>query len=178
MPTMDPERQSRRMQLVDEHVRLENQHDLDGIMTTFGSAPRYDDEPWNAHYAGRDGVRLFYSELLRAMPDLQIDVQRRHISEATIVLEVIIRGRHLGAWRGLPPTGRHVQFPLCGVYTFDEDDRLAGEKIYYDRATVLRQLGVFHEPDGFWGRINAFVMHPGTMAQVLRRMISRPDAGR
>jgi hypothetical protein len=40
-----------------------------------------------------------------------------------------------------------VQFPLCGIYTFDDEDRLAGEKIYYDRATVLRQLGVFHEPD-------------------------------
>ena len=46
MPILDPERQSRRLQLVDEHVRLENQHDLDGIMTTFGAAPRYDDEPW------------------------------------------------------------------------------------------------------------------------------------
>jgi hypothetical protein len=101
MPILDPERQSRRLQLVDEHVRLENQHDLDGIMTTFGAAPRYDDEPWDAHYAGRDGVRLFYSELLRAMPDLQIDVQRRHIGEATIILEVI-RGQHLGAWQ----TGR------------------------------------------------------------------------
>ena len=97
MPTMDPERQSRRLQLVDDHVRLENQHDLDGIMTTFGATPRYDDEPWNAHYTGRDGVRSFYSELLRAMPDLQIDVQRRHISEATIVLEATIRGHHLGA---------------------------------------------------------------------------------
>jgi hypothetical protein len=49
---MDPERQSRRLQL-DDHVRLENQHDLDGIMTTFGATPRYDDEPWNAHYTGR-----------------------------------------------------------------------------------------------------------------------------
>jgi hypothetical protein len=26
------------------------------------------------------------------------------------------------------------------------DDNLAGEKIYYDRGTVLRQLGVFYEP--------------------------------
>ena len=34
---------------------------------------------------------------------------------------------------------------VCGVYTFDEEDRLAGEKIYYDRATVLRQFGVFHD---------------------------------
>ncbi|HME30591.1 MAG TPA: hypothetical protein VKE53_12110 [Pseudolabrys sp.] len=38
---------------------------------------------------------------------------------------------------------RHIQFPLCGIYTFYEENRLAGEKIHYNRA----QLGVFHEPD-------------------------------
>jgi steroid delta-isomerase-like uncharacterized protein len=173
MSISDSERLSLRMQLVDEYVRLENRHDLDGIMTTFGVAAHYDDEPWDAHYVGPDGVRAFYSDLLRALPDLQIDVQRRHASEATVVLEVIIRGRHLGSWRGLPPTGRRVQFSLCGIYTFDDDNRLAGEKIYYDRATVLRQLGVFHEPDSFWGRVNAMAMHPVTMARILGRMIWR-----
>jgi steroid delta-isomerase-like uncharacterized protein len=173
MATADSEQQALRLQLVEEHVRLENRHDLDGIMTTFGAAARYDDEPWDTHYVGRDGVRAFYADLLHAMPDLRIDVQRRHCSEATIILEVIIRGRHLGSWRGLPPTGRLVQFPLCGIYTFDDQNRLAGEKIYYDRATVLRQLGVFHEPDRFWGRVNALVMHPGTMAQIIGRKFGR-----
>ena len=167
-------RQALRLTLVDEHIRLENQHDLDGIMTTFGAAARYDDEPWDAHYIGRDGVREFYTGLLQAMPDLQIDVQRRHASEATVVVEVVIRGRHLGSWRGLLPTGRLVQFALCGVYTFDDDGRLAGEKIYYDRATVLRQLGVFHEPDSVLGRITAVLMHPLTMARIIGRIILRP----
>jgi steroid delta-isomerase-like uncharacterized protein len=109
-------------------VRLENRHDLDGIMTTFGAAARYDDEPRDARYLGRDGVRAFYSDLLRALPDLQIDVQRRHASQATVVLEVIIRGHHLGSWRGLPPTGRHVQFPLCGIYTFDDTTGLRARR--------------------------------------------------
>jgi steroid delta-isomerase-like uncharacterized protein len=171
---MDSERQmAARLALVDEHVRLENRHDLEGIMTTFGASARYDDEPWDAHYVGRDGVRAFYEDLLRAMPDLCIDVQQRHAGEAAVVLEVIIRGRHLGAWRGLPPTGRPVQFALCGVYTFDNEDRLAGEKIYYDRATVLRQLGVFHEPEGVMGRITTTLMHPITMARIVGRKILR-----
>ena len=175
MTTSETERRmSARLALIDEHIRLENEHNLDGIMTTFGAAARYDDEPWNAHYIGRDGVRMFYADLLRAMPDLQIDVQRRHASEATIILEVIIRGRHLGSWRGLLPTGRLVQFALCGIYTFDEEDRLAGEKIYYDRAMVLRQLGVFHEPESVLGRINAVLMHPLTMARIIGRIILKP----
>jgi len=41
---------------------------------------------------------------------------------------------------------------------FDDDDRLAGEKTYYDRATVLRQLGIFLEPDRGLGRIATIIM--------------------
>ncbi|MFY9835902.1 MAG: ester cyclase [Xanthobacteraceae bacterium] len=160
-----------RLALVEEHVSLENRHDLDGIMGTFGASPRYDEEPWNDHHIGRDAVRAYYDGLLRAMPDLAIDVRRRHVAEDAVVLEVLISGRHLGPWRGLPPTGRPVRFPLCGIFTFDREDRLAGEKIYYDRATVLQQLGVFHDPDGMIGRIEVMVMHPLTMAQAIGRRI-------
>src|SRR5262245_23519759 len=158
---------SARLRMVEEHVRLENAHNLDGIMGTFGETARYDDEPWDAHYFGRDEVRLFYGQLLRAMPDLQIDVQRRYATDEVVVLEVIIRGRHLGKWRGLPATGRQVGFPLCGIYTFDNANQLAGEKIYYDRATILHQLGVFHEPESLPGRISLALGHPITMARIV-----------
>ncbi|HEY2228516.1 MAG TPA: hypothetical protein VGI22_12435 [Xanthobacteraceae bacterium] len=43
---------SARLKIVEEHVSLENAHDLEGIMGTFGAAARHDDEPWGAHYAG------------------------------------------------------------------------------------------------------------------------------
>src|SRR5262245_64040986 len=97
-----------RVRIVEEQVRLENQHDLNGIMGTFGETARYDDEPWDAHYTGRQEVRAFYAQMLRALPDLHIDIRRRHASEDAIILEVSIRGRHLGTWRGLPATGREV----------------------------------------------------------------------
>jgi len=158
-----------RLKIVEEHVGLENEHNLDGIMATFGQMARYDDEPWDAHYVGRQEVRAFYTELLRAMPNLHIDVRRRYAGEDAIILEVIIRGRHLGSWRGLPATGRPIEFPLCGIYTFDDANQLSGEKIYYDRATVLRQLGIFHEPDSLSGRITAALTHPVTMARIIGR---------
>ena len=154
-----------RVAVVEEHVRSENRHDLEAVMATFGASARYDDEPWADHRDGLDGVRSYYTELMRALPDLVVDVLRRHVSEDGIVLEVAIRGTHLGAWRGLPATGRRVDFPLCGVYTFDADDRLAGERIYYDRATVLRQLGVFREPSTAFGRVMTALTHPLTIAR-------------
>jgi steroid delta-isomerase-like uncharacterized protein len=162
---------SDRIAIVEQHIRLENAHDLDGVLRTFGASARYDDEAWGEHYQGASGVRQFYEQLMEALPDLQIEVKRRHVSDDAILLEVIIRGRHLGAWRGLPATGRQIEFPLCGVYTFDSEDRLAGERIYYDRATALRQLGVFREPQTVLGRISTLATHPLTIARAFARKL-------
>jgi hypothetical protein len=78
------------------------------------------------------------------MPDLHIEVQRRHASNDAVVVEAVITGHHLGAWRGLPPTGR---------------------------PTVLRQLGIFREPDRALGRITTIIMHPLTVAQTIWRLV-------
>ena len=165
------DQRSARIAIVEQHIRLENAHDLEGVLGTFGESARYDDEAWGEHYSGCDGVRSFYEQLMQALPDLEIDVQRQHATDDTLVVEVIIRGTHLGAWRGLPATGRRVEVPLCGIYTFDPNDRLTGEKIYYDRATVLRQLGFFHEPQSLLGRLSIVVTHPITIARALVRKL-------
>ena len=165
------DRKSARIALVHEHVRLENEHHLEGVLSTFGENAQYQDEAWGDRYEGRDGVRAYYEQLIAALPDLEIKVLQEHVTDDHVLLEVLICGTHLGAWRGLPATGRRVEIPLCGVYTFDDDDRLAGERIYYDRATVLRQLGVFREPQTLMGRIGLLVTHPLTLAHALLRSV-------
>jgi hypothetical protein len=85
---------------------MDYKHDLEGVVRTFGETARYDDEPWGEHYEGRGGVRLFYEQLMKALPDLEIEVQRRHVTDDAIIVEVVIRGTHLGGWRSLPATGR------------------------------------------------------------------------
>jgi steroid delta-isomerase-like uncharacterized protein len=174
MPEVDPARLKARLAIVEEHVRCENRHDLAGLMATFGAEARYDDEPWQDHRLGLDAVRSYYTGLLTSLPDLSIAVRHRHIASDAIVLEVTIRGTHLGVWRGgLRATGRCVEFPLCGIFTFDADDRLAGERIYYDRGTVMRQLGLFHEPDGALGRLVTALSHPLTIARAFLRSSDR-----
>jgi steroid delta-isomerase-like uncharacterized protein len=163
------DRKSARVALVQEHVRLENEHHLEGVLRTFGEKASYQDEAWGDRYAGHDGVRSYYEQLMAALPDLEIQVRQQHVTDDHIVLEVLICGTHLGPWRGLPATGRRVEAPLCAVYSFDDGDRLAGERIYYDRATVLRQLGVFREPQTLLGRVGLLVTHPFTIASAFFR---------
>jgi hypothetical protein len=85
-----------RLAIVKEHVQFENAHDLDGIMGTFGSEARYDDEPWSEHHLGRDQVRSYYETLLKVAPDLKIDVQKHHVTDEAVILEVVISGTQRG----------------------------------------------------------------------------------
>jgi carboxymethylenebutenolidase len=42
---------------------------------------------------------------------------------------------------GVPPTNRKIEIDMVVVVMF-EGDKLATERIYWDQATVLRQIGM------------------------------------
>jgi hypothetical protein len=79
-----------RIARVEEHVRLENDHDLEGVMQTYAESARYDDEPYDEHHSGSADVRRYYERLMRALPDLRIEVQRRHATDEVVILECLI----------------------------------------------------------------------------------------
>ena len=87
-------------------------------------------------------MRGYYAELYAGFPDFSFDVVRRHVAEESVVLEVVVQGTHTGEWKGIPPTGKRVEFPVCAVFTFGDDDKIHAEIAYFDRLTVLTQLGV------------------------------------
>jgi steroid delta-isomerase-like uncharacterized protein len=163
--------QMARLRIVEEHVRCENEHDLPGIMATFSDEAKYDDAPWADHRLGRGAVEEYYRDLLAALPDLHIDVRDRFVTKDAVVLEVVISGTQAGSWRGLPATGRPVRFPLCAIYRFAANGKLASEKIYYDRAGVLHQVGLYFEPVGVFGRIVTAVTHPLTVVRAYGRKL-------
>jgi steroid delta-isomerase-like uncharacterized protein len=139
--TMDESRVAARIKLVDEHVRAENEHELDGTMATMNEAPLF--KLNNDEISGRDGVRKFYADLFQGFPDFHVDVTRRHVSDEAIILEATISGTHMNEWSGIPASRRRIQFPLCTVFPFDDNDRITGERVYFDNALVLKQLGLF-----------------------------------
>ena len=176
MASPDDDLRDARLRLVEEHVRFENAHDLAGVMRTFGEQASYDDEPWDDHRRGPEAVRAYYEALLGAMPDLHIEITNRYVAAGAVIIEVVITGTQLGEWRGVPATGRHLRFPLCGVFRFDQGELLAGERIYYDRASVMSQLGLFHDPLTQLGRFMTGLTHPLTLTRAYGRKLFRQKA--
>jgi hypothetical protein len=48
---------------------------------------------------------------------------------------------------------------------------LASETIYYDRAGVLHQVGLYHDPVGILGRLATTLSHPVTLLQAYARKL-------
>lgn len=166
-------RRAQRLAAAREHIRLENAGDVDAIVATFGNSARYIDEPWGISQEGAEEVRAHYERLAKALPDLRIDIEREHAGADAVVLELRVSGTHLGPWRGVPATGRRVNFSACVVFSFDDEGKIADERAYYDRASVLRQIGLFHDPDTLLGRVTTTVAHPVTTALAATRAIRR-----
>jgi len=166
----DPLSLEARIKLVDEHVQAEVERDLDKIMETWGENPDFDDVPWDEQFAGRDGIRHHYDELLSAFPDLDIEVHDRHVTDRFVILEVTVSGTHLGDWRGLPAMGKRMASRVCALYSFDDKGMLALERTYYDKAKILEQLGIFADPRTTTGKMMAAITPPFA---VVRKLIGR-----
>ena len=87
-------------------------------------------------------VRAFYAEFFRGFPDLRFDIMHLHVGDEAIPVEMVLSGTHTGTWFGIPPTERRFEIPVCAVFIFDDHDKIAGERGYFDLALMLRQHGL------------------------------------
>jgi predicted ester cyclase len=57
-----------------------------------------------------------------------------------VIVEFDLLGTNLGEFYGLPPTGKAFRVPVAAVFFFD-DDRIVNERIYFDSASLVTQIG-------------------------------------
>ena len=96
---------------------------------------------------GHEELLDFYRRhFIPKMPaDTQITPVCRTVGQGRVVDEIIFRFTHDTEmdWMlpGIPATGRRVEVPLLVVVQLG-GDRIIGERIYWDQASVLVQLGL------------------------------------
>ena len=165
-------RRKKREELVREHMDSENRHELDATIATF-ERPRYELIGTGEVYDGAQEVERYFEQTRRAFPDQRNELLALHHTDDAVVVEAVVRGTHKGPLRNLPPTGREFELPILAIFLFD-GDKLICERVYFDQATVLRQLGVARDPLSLTGRLQTLVGHPWTVGRgMVRRVIGR-----
>jgi steroid delta-isomerase-like uncharacterized protein len=120
-------------------LEAERRHDLAGVLACFGPEPTLEFAGGPRH-VGMERVGQIYGDLLRAFPDLTIDVIGEHPSERSVIVELIMQGTHRQQWLGMAPRGRTLTLPVCSVFLFDKKDQLTAQRMYLDRNLAIVQL--------------------------------------
>ena len=96
---------------------------------------------------GKSALRKFYSQrFIPSMPpDTTLTPVSRTLGENQLVDEMIFSFTHTQEmpWMlpGVAPTNRRVEIALVAIVQF-RDGKLAHEHIYWDQASVLKQIGL------------------------------------
>ena len=136
----DQDLRDRREGLVREHMESENHHDYEATLDTFGH-PRYEIVPTGDVFDGEEAVRRYFEDSRTAFPDQRNELIALHHTAAGVVVEFELKGTHQGPLRGIPATGKEFTCRSVAFFLFEED-RLVCERVYFDAATILGQLGL------------------------------------
>ncbi len=128
-----------REETVRRHMERENTHEYDAVMATF-SHPRYEIIPTDKVYDGEAAVREYFRESRTAFPDQRNElISLRHADDAVIV-EFWLMGTHKGPLMGIKPTGKAFRCRMTAHFVFDQGAGIVCERVYFDSATILRQI--------------------------------------
>jgi steroid delta-isomerase-like uncharacterized protein len=170
--TTPSELRARREAIVREHMESENRHDFPATLATFHH-PRYELIATGDVYDGPEEVMRYFKQTRTAFPDQRNRLLALHHADEAVITEFELYGTHLGNYRGLPPTGRAFTARMTAFFLF-EGERLVCERVYFDASTLLRQLGIAHNPLSLKGRLATALNHPMTVGGAfLRQAVNR-----
>jgi len=134
-----------------EHTRDEFvSRDLQSTLDTMVDDAYVNHIPTMTGGNGKGALRAFYGrDFIPCMPpDTTLTPVSRTVGADQLVDEMIFSFTHTleMPWMlpGIAPTGRRVEIPLVAIVHF-RDGKLAHEHIYWDQASVLKQIGLLSD---------------------------------
>jgi carboxymethylenebutenolidase len=139
-------------QLWEEHTRHEfATRDTESTLATMVDDAYVNHVPVLTGGTGKSELRAFYAtDFIPCMPpDTKLTPISRTLGEDQLVDEMIFSFTHTleMPWMlpGIAPTNRYVEVALVVIVRF-RDGKLAHEHIYWDQASVLKQIGLLTDP--------------------------------
>jgi carboxymethylenebutenolidase len=137
--------------LWEEHLAGEfSTKDVEATLATMTDDASVDHVPVHSGGRGKEALRAFYRDnFIPSWPDdLEQFPTNRVVGDGQIVDEIRTTFTHDRAMEwflpGVPPTHKKVDIDIIVVVQF-RGDKITCERIYWDQATVLRQVGLLKD---------------------------------
>lgn len=127
---------------LDGVVAAHNSHDAAAFAALFAPNGVVRIIPTGDVVQGRKDIASFLKANLRAFPDWQIERRRLYDCADATWVEWTVTGTHADEFMGHPATHRGLELLGCSRFEFTRTGLIAQEGLYFDPATILRQLGL------------------------------------
>jgi steroid delta-isomerase-like uncharacterized protein len=97
--------------------------------------------PLPSDATGAQVLKQVWSVLLRAFPDLQLDVKDLIGEDDKVVARIVVTGTHRGDYMGVEPTGKSIAYDEIFIFRF-ANGRVVETWGVVDVYAQMKQLGV------------------------------------
>jgi limonene-1,2-epoxide hydrolase len=138
--------EARRIRTVRDHMRLEIEHDWDGVIATF-ARPRYEFNGGASVADGEEAVRAYFAASRTPFPDQGNEVIAIGAGGDCVFVEFWLTGTHLGPLRTpagvVQPTGRSFRVKMMATFEFAPgSDKIISERPYINANAIPAALGL------------------------------------
>jgi steroid delta-isomerase-like uncharacterized protein len=123
-------------------IRAQNNHSAADVAACFASNGELRVIPTGDVARGREQIVARVEPQFRAFPDWHVERRGFYACGEVAWVEWAVAGTHAGEFMGYRPTHRGVELRGCSSFMFAPDGLIAVEDLYFDPATMLRQLGL------------------------------------
>ena len=133
------------IQFAEQAIAALNAHDIERYLKLIDDSYVGESETMPGPIRGREGARKAIDMLLKAFPDLRLEVEQILASGDHVVTRVRLTGTHKGNFAGIAPTNKSVSWHACNVVEV-KNGKAIRSRVYAENASLFQQLGVFSLP--------------------------------
>jgi hypothetical protein len=135
-----------RIQSVRDHMRLEVEHDWDGVIATF-EHPRYEFNGGATVADGEEAVRAYFASSRVPFPDQGNEIIAVGAGDDCVFVEFWLTGTHLGPLQTphgvVQPTGQSFRVKMMATFEFaPRSAKIISERPYLHALAISRALGL------------------------------------
>jgi steroid delta-isomerase-like uncharacterized protein len=123
---------------------IQNDHSIDAIESIFSGEFIDHMDTYGGLFQGIDGLKKGYTAAFQAFPDLKAIVRQMIAEEDMVVLHKTVMGTHRGEFRGIPATGKKVEYQSIYIFRI-ENNKISEYWGLQDELKLMQQLGVVAE---------------------------------
>lgn len=104
------------------------------------NAERYDPNRQEAT-RGPEEIGRYVAEIRTGYPDFKLEINEAIAEGDRLAIDWTVTGTHKGEFLGIPATGKRINIRGMSLERI-ESGKIVEDRVYFDRLTMLQQLGV------------------------------------